>query len=166
MKIIFLLLILLYCTYTDIRQRRIYNKVLLTGLMIAFLVNFYELGVSGIFITFKGLFVGILIFILPYYLGWLGAGDAKLVGLIGAFTGWEFAMYDALIIAVTGGLISSLLLIKDKKIGPFLKSLFLFMFTRSFVYLREEDTKYSFPYAIAILMGTCITLGLEMIGYV
>lgn len=166
MRIILLLLILLYCTFTDIRERKIYNKALLAGLVVAFLLNFYDFGVRGIFITITGLLAGILIFIIPYLLGWMGAGDAKLVGLIGAFTGWEFVIYDALIIAVIGGLISSFLLIKDRKIGSIFKNIYLFFFTRSFVYLHEENPTYSFPYAIAILTGTCITLVLEMMGYV
>jgi len=96
----------------------------------------------------------------------MGAGDVKLVGIIGAFTGWEFAVYDALIIAAVGGLISLFLLIKDRKIGLFLKNIYYFFFTRSFVYLHEEDSNYSFPYAIAILTGTCFMFGLEMMGYV
>ena len=166
MKYILLVCILIFCTITDIKERKIYNPVLLLALIMAFLLNAYEAGLYGAIETLKGLAVGTAIFFIPYLLGWLGAGDAKLTGIIGAFGGWHFALYAVSCTAVAGGLISIYILIRDKRAGPLLSSLKMLFFTRSSYYLRDYDGQYTFPYAIAISLGTGLALGLRVMGYV
>ena len=47
-----------------------------------------------------------------------------------------------------------------------MQNLKMFFFTRSTYYLRDMDGQYSFPYAIAISLGTGLALGLRVMGYV
>ncbi|MGI6702886.1 MAG: A24 family peptidase [Clostridia bacterium] len=166
MKYILLLSILTICTITDIKERKIHNEVLLLGLIMALLLNAHEAGPSGIIDTIKGLAVGTSVFFIPYLLGWLGAGDAKLTGIIGAFGGWQFALCAVSCTAVAGGIISIILLIRDKRTGCLLQNLKMLFFTRSAYYLRDNDGQYTFPYAIAISLGTGLALGIRVMGYV
>jgi len=166
MKYILLVCILIFCTVTDMKERKIYNPALLLGLIMALMLNSYGAGLDGAIETLKGLLLGTALFFIPYLLGWLGAGDAKLTGIIGAFGGWQFAIYSILFTAVAGGVISLCLLIRDKRTGSLLQSLKMLFFTRSAYYLRDHDGQYTFPYAIAISLGTGVALGLRVMGYV
>ena len=166
MKYILLLSILTICTITDIKERKIHNAVLLLGLIMAMLLNVHEGGPSGLLDSLKGLAAGTALFFIPYQLGWLGAGDAKLAGIIGAFGGWHFAVYSVLCTAAAGGVISIYLLIRDKKTGSLVQNLRMYIFTRSIYYLHDHDGQYTFPYAAAITLGTGLALGLRVMGYV
>ncbi len=166
MKYILLLCIIALCTITDIKERKIYNRVLIVGIIMALLLNAYEHGFNGLFETLKGLIVGTLLFFIPYLLGWLGAGDAKLTGVIGAFGGWHFALYATLCIAAAGAIISIWLLIRDKKTGSNLENLRMLFFARPAFFARENHSQYTFPYAVAIMLGTILALGLQVMGYV
>ncbi|HZX47359.1 MAG TPA: A24 family peptidase, partial [Clostridia bacterium] len=130
MKYILLVSILIICTITDIKERKIHNPVLLLALIMALLLNSHEAGPSGAIDTLKGLLLGTGLFFIPYLLGWLGAGDAKLTGIIGAFGGWQFALCSILLTAVVGGIISLYLLIRDKRTGCLLQNLKMLFFTR------------------------------------
>ena len=91
MKYILLVSILIICTITDIKERKIHNPVLLLALIMALLLNSHEAGPSGAIDTLKGLlWYGAFLYPLPPWLA--GAGDAKLTGIIGAFGGWQFAL--------------------------------------------------------------------------
>jgi prepilin peptidase CpaA len=116
--------------------------------------------------SLKGLAAGTALFFVPYLLGWMGAGDAKLTGIIGAFGGWQFAVYAIICTAVAGGVISLYLLIKHKKACSLMQNLKMYIFTRSIYYLRDHDGQYTFPYAVAISLGTSLALGLRVMGYV
>ena len=166
MKYILLLSILTICTITDIKERKIHNAVLLLGLIMAMLLNVHEGGPSGLLDSLKGLAAGTALFFIPYQLGWLGAGDAKLTGVIGAFGGWRFAVYAIICTAIVGGIISLYLLIRYKKAGSLMQSLKMFLFTRQSYYLQGHDGQYTFPYAVAIMLGTGITMCLRVMGYV
>jgi prepilin peptidase CpaA len=166
MKYILLLCILALCTITDIKERKIHNPVLVVGVIMALLLNCYEGGLHGALETLKGLVAGTAVFFVPYLLGWLGAGDAKLTGVIGAFFGWQFIIYATLCIAMVGGIISVYFLVRQKRGSSLLGNLRMFFFTRSSYYIREHDEKYTFPYAAAIMLGTALAMGLQVMGYV
>jgi prepilin peptidase CpaA len=70
----------------DVYQRRIPNWLVLTGAVggIAFSLN--EGGLS-LYDSLLGLVLGIAILFIPFALGWLGAGDVKLLGAMGALLG-------------------------------------------------------------------------------
>jgi len=166
MKYILLICILVICTITDIKERKIHNAVLLLGLIMALLLNAHEGGLYGLIDTVKGLAAGTAIFFIPYLLGWLGAGDAKLTGIIGAFGGWQFSLFAVFFTAIAGSIISLYLLIRDKRVHTVLQNSKMLVLTQSSYYLRDYDGQYTFPYAIAILLGTGLALGLRVMGYV
>ena len=111
MLLIFLGLILIISFYTDLFKRKIYNWVSLGGAIVGLLYNIYYFGFSGFYMAALGWLVGIILFAIPYSLGGMGAGDAKILGTVGAFMGPGFVWNTFLVTALLGGLYASGILI-------------------------------------------------------
>lgn len=86
---------MLVATYTDLRWRLIPNWLTYSGIVIGLAVNFFaepggSLGAIGFFdsiVGFFALFVGLLV---VFSISGGGAGDVKLVGMMGAVMGISF----------------------------------------------------------------------------
>jgi prepilin peptidase CpaA len=68
-------------------------------------------GLEGFLFSGAGLAVGISLLIFPYLMGGMGAGDVKLMGVVGSFIGPKQVFYAFLIIAIIGGIYALLLMI-------------------------------------------------------
>ena len=75
--------------FFDIKERRIPNWVSIPGILIGLFLNSF-LGLAQLLQSVTGLVVGIGVMIIPFALGWMGAGDVKLFGLVGAFLGVQW----------------------------------------------------------------------------
>ena len=73
--------------FFDIRERRIPNWVVLFGFSGAMLLALLQ-GSNQLIITVFGFVAGILALLLPFALGWLGAGDVKLFAAVGSLLGY------------------------------------------------------------------------------
>jgi len=102
-----------------------------------------------------------------YLMGGMGAGDVKLLGVVGAFLGPKAVFYAFLGTSVIGGLCAIFILAKSgdlkitlKRYGTMLKS---FLLTRQFLYLApsEKVKALKMPYGVAIAMGTMVTILLK-----
>lgn len=157
---ILLWIIVLVSLYTDLKERKIYNKVVFPGMILGLALNGLEGGTAGIFFSLKGLLVGLGIFFLPFLLGGIGAGDVKLLGAIGAIKGPLFAVWTGLGTGVAGGLIALIIIIRKGQLVASLKrigfSLFLFCGggrENSFQGLDKGELSGAFPYGMAITVG-------------
>jgi len=155
--------ILIICMVTDILHRKIFNKVIFPSLIVALIFNLIGFGFQGIQIYAFGFLAGFGIFLIPFILNWIGAGDLKLVALIGAFKGFEFAIYASLIIAVIGAICSLLYVIKNKefkttmvKIGYFLSGFFIHK--KNLTSYSQEKASSTIPYGVAICIGGVLTI--------
>ncbi|WP_043933103.1 A24 family peptidase [Bacillus sp. EB01] len=158
---ILLFLLLLICTITDIRERRIYNKVLLPFLIIAFLVNGITSGWDGLEMALFGTFVGFGILLIPYLMGGMGAGDVKLLAVIGALMGAKFVALSAIYMAIAGGLFALLIIAVKKSPKQLIKNLFFSLIGRvnGFkipVLIDKDSMKATYPYGVAIAAGAVI----------
>jgi prepilin peptidase CpaA len=101
----FLVAILVYAAYSDLKERRIPNQVILIGLAgaatLAASGGLFVLSVAAV-----SLVVALLIFLPIYFFGWLGAGDIKLIALVTSFFGLQQIVPIALFIVLAGGLLS------------------------------------------------------------
>lgn len=107
----YLLAALMIATVTDMKSRRIPNTVTFSTIIVALLFYSLTSGWSGLFFSLKGMVCGIVLLILPYSLGGIGAGDVKLMGAVGAVLGAADTFSAFLVIAVLGGLTSIVLLV-------------------------------------------------------
>lgn len=165
--------VLLVCLYTDIKERKIYNKVTLVGLVAGLLLNFYLEGFSGLFFSLKGLFLGAGLLLLPFAAGGLGAGDVKLLAVVGALKGAPFTFYVFLASALVGGLLSIISLVRLGKLGDTLRNIYtcfkLILFSgfkvNAFSSLQETPQELCIPYGPALAAGVCLIYILQFLDY-
>ena len=157
-----LLILIMTCLITDLRERKIYNKVVFPAVAAGIVLNTAQLGLPGLRTSIAGFITGILIFLVPFALGGLGAGDVKLLGSVGALKGPLFAIYAALAAALIGGVLALLVLLWQRKLLSTLKRLGMAIFIllrgggSSVAQLLLERTPYSslIPYGLPIFLGT------------
>lgn len=169
-------LFLVAAVWHDIRARRIPNQLILTGTVAAILLHVLMPNGSGLFnqpagglgfmFSMSGFAVGLLA-LLPFYaLRALGAGDVKLMAMVGAYVGPAGAMGATLLTMLFGGLLAVLVAVASghltRVFGNVQQMLISFMVCRSF---RDADpSNVSVPltgklaYAIAIGCGTTAQL--------
>ena len=143
----------------DLKSRRIPNWLTLGTFIIILLYNLIFLKFSGALNCTLGFLVGILILIIPYAMGGMGAGDVKLLGTIGSVVGFKDVISIFFYSAVCGlflGLIWILCRPKHLK----------FLITTGH-FLPPVEKKEKVPYGVAILLGTIlyIMLGNQFIRF-
>lgn len=155
----------------DLKTRKIPNLLTYSMMVIGLAIHGFNEGWTGIGVSGLGLIVGTAIFIAPYLMGGMGAGDAKLMGGIGAVLGSKSVIIVA-ILSVLSGLVYAviLLIIHHDYARSFLKrcwmTLKLFFFTRQWVSI-SSDREVEQPilcYAIPIAIGTLCTVLLKVTG--
>lgn len=153
---------------TDWREHKIYNKLLVPAFFTALLLHTFQGGISGLTSSLLGSALGFALLLFPYLMGGMGAGDVKLLTVIGAFGGASFVITSFLYGAIIGGLISAFLLARRKALVNTLKHFLLFLLIlQKSQHLSETMNNArleKFPYGIAIALGTLIALFLPMGG--
>jgi prepilin peptidase CpaA len=164
MTILLLTIVLLISFVTDIRSRKILNIVTLPAILFAFTYHAATAGVEGFLFSGKGFLVGLGLLLIPYLLGGMGAGDVKLMAAIGALMGTSFVFYSFIYTALIGGMIAILLIIKTNGFKNTIKSFFynVILFRSNLgsmiVEKNKKSSSISFPYGIAIVLGTFCSL--------
>lgn len=157
---LFLLSILTICVVTDVRSRKIYNKVIFPSLIFAVAVNVFMYGLSGITTTVIGFSLGIAILFIPFYLGGMGAGDVKLLAFIGALKGTSFVFTTAIYMALVGGVIALAILLFRK---GWAKNTYYYLVGKKFgvsipLTFDKQALKATYPYGVAISLGAVFAL--------
>jgi prepilin peptidase CpaA len=163
-KVLLLILLVMFCSATDLSTRRIPNAVLLPALMSALFLNSLAGGLAGLVDSIAGLAIGIVMLLPLYVLGRMGAGDLKLLGVVGSILGTWGAVVAGFATMIAGGILGVLylawLLVKPDVVSRILH-------LASFITGKEPlDDAMSFetaraaeiPYALAITAGSFATL--------
>jgi len=82
--------------FTDWREHKIYNKLLAPAFFTALLLHTFHGGISGLTNSLLGTATGFVLLLIPYLMGGMGAGDVKLLAVIGAFGGASFVLTSLL----------------------------------------------------------------------
>jgi prepilin peptidase CpaA len=150
-----LLVALTHAVVTDLRARRISNRLTYPLMLIGLLANTATGGWTGFSGSGLGLLAGLGIMLIPFVLGAMGAGDVKLMAAIGALKGPEFVFTVAVYGSLVGGLIALFYLVRERRLGATVRYL-------SFGFLPALQGKGqkagSIPYAPAIAAGALIAL--------
>lgn len=98
-------LVALVCgaAWIDVREHRIPNALVLSGVAAALLLAHAPGGSAAP--VFAGLAVGMAMTLPLYWLRTMGAGDVKLMGMVGAFLGAGDAFAATLVVFVVGGVL-------------------------------------------------------------
>lgn len=98
-----LLTLLAIGAVSDWRRAKIPNWLTYSGMAGGLLLHVLESGVGGLGMSAGGMVVGMGLFLGFYVLGGMGAGDVKLMGLVGGFVGIPQILPVAVAIALFGG---------------------------------------------------------------
>ncbi|MBU1001119.1 MAG: A24 family peptidase [Proteobacteria bacterium] len=101
---IFLSIILTIATVTDLRERRIPNKLTYPAMLLALSWHYMMTGADGLLFASIGLAAGLGVMLIPFLLGHMGAGDVKLMAAAGAFLGPAGALKAFLFTSMVGGI--------------------------------------------------------------
>jgi len=149
-------LVSLVAAATDLRSRRVPNWLTVPGLLIGVAANTWLSGWSGLKASLLGAVVGLALLLPFVLLRSLGAGDWKLAGALGAFTGPSI-LVDLLLgsVLVAGVMAMALVIYKRRtretmrNIGHILVSLVTFRLPGERVSLDNPES-LKVPYGVAL----------------
>lgn len=144
MPIALFLLIPVLCSasWSDWKERRISNRLVIFAFLLALLINTFTMSFQGLMISIGGAVVGLALLIVPYLMGGIGAGDVKLLMVIGSFGGISLVLSGFICGAILGGLFAGGLLLYNRVFSQNLKFI---------------------PYAIPLSLGTLFCIFLEFV---
>lgn len=154
--------LLVAAAWSDIQSHRIPNTLILTGMVLAFALGAWQNGVSGLLGAGGGFALGLLVFMPFYLLRALGAGDVKLMAVVGAFLGPGGLIGAVLGTFIAGGVMALALTLHSGKLGQMLSNIKSMLVNGMIdVSLKQmpvmtANTKSvgKLPYAVAIAAGT------------
>jgi prepilin peptidase CpaA len=172
-SISFLSGILILSALIDFRRQKIPNLITLPSMVIAISYHVAIGGIDGLLFSLAGLAVGIFVFLVPYLMGGMGAGDAKLMGVVGALIGAKGVIFAFLCTAIIGGIYALVLILVNRAyFDSFFKkqltTLKTFILTRQFTLepIQNGQKRPRLCYGIAIAIGTGLYMFLNQSGYV
>jgi prepilin peptidase CpaA len=165
-------LILILAAVQDLRFQKIPNLLTYPTMGMGVLYHSVTSGFDGFSFAATGLAAGIGLLLVPYVMGGMGAGDAKLMGAVGAVVGAKGAFIAFLYSAVIGGIYAFLLILVRRQ---FLRSLIekhtttlkTLVFTQQYIPIpvSNKEKQPKLCYGIAIAIGTLLYMSLKLSGY-
>jgi prepilin peptidase CpaA len=167
-----ILLVSALSAFFDFKVRRIPNWLIASGLICGVLLNSMQ-GSSHLLQSLLGFLVGIAVLVVPFALGWIGAGDVKFFGVVGAILGVSWLPRVFFYSALVAGVIA---------IGYLAFGLASFSRLRSFwveiktailsmgnvlpdpVHVRTRESGGSVPWGVAFAGGTIIAYYIDPSG--
>jgi prepilin peptidase CpaA len=156
----------------DIRRLKIPNWVTFPTMLLALAAHSVTSGVDGLLFSAWGLAAGIGLFIIPYLMGGMGAGDAKLMGAAGAVLGAKGILMTSILVVLFGGAYGAILLALNRRYAiSFVRRLWAtiktFVLTKNLILIppETEEKRPVLRYAIPITVGTFCHLAIEHNGY-
>ena len=170
--ITFLTGVLVVAVIQDLRYQRIPNLLTYPAMAVALAYHFITHGLNGALFSAGGLALGIAILIVPYLMGGMGAGDAKLMGAVGAVVGSKGVFVAFLFTAIAGGVYALIVLFMNRQyakgfIARHATTAKTLVFTGQFIPISDkaEKKKPKLCYGVAIALGTFIYMFLELSGH-
>jgi len=171
-----------WTTVSDLRSRRIPNVAIVIGAAMGLalhallprgdgLFSFWGGGL-GVVQSLLGLAAGLMLFMPLYLLRVLGAGDVKLLGMVGAWLGPQLLLGATLLSLVAGGLLAVGMMICTRSSRQVLTNVRL-MLTTTMVgvmagKLMPAELAFTsgrrMPYALAIGVGTLSQVALQLLN--
>ena len=166
--------LLTVAVWHDVRTFRIPNLIVFGGTAIALVLHTAlpegsgfmgsAPGGIGFLNAFGGLIVGLAVFMPLYLIRAAGAGDVKLMGMVGAFLGPTHAFGAAVATGIAGALFAVVFALKARALRRMVGNLGL-IFYSCFARLSavagpsfdaRHDTAAKVPYSVAIAAGTAL----------
>jgi prepilin peptidase CpaA len=171
---IFLSGVLFVSAVIDFRTQKIPNLITFPAMAVALSYHWFIKGLDGVLFSLVGLAVGVGLLLLPYLMGGMGAGDAKLMGTVGGVIGAKGVFVAFILTAIAGGVYALVLIIiyRQHFRGFFKKqvtTLQTLILTRKYipdpVKVKAGKNSPKLCYGLAIALGTGIYIILDLSGY-
>lgn len=127
-----LVILLALAAWQDIKEHRIANRVVLAGVIIGFMFNAFippgdgfnspAPGGLGWWGSLTGIGMGMIVLLPFYLLRAMGAGDVKLMGMVGAFLGPGQVLGALLGTFLVGGIMALIIALRADAIGRLLEN--------------------------------------------
>lgn len=159
-----LIMTLLAAAFYDIKSGRIPNRLTFSAMLLAIIYNTSINGLEGLIFSIEGAGLGIILLIIFYFLGGMGAGDVKLMGAVGSILGPKGVFIAFILTALAGGLYAIILLAINGHIVNTLKRYLLILRsilqTKKIFYIPppEEEKKVRLRYGLSIAAGTILSI--------
>jgi prepilin peptidase CpaA len=152
----------------DLRTRRIPQVLTLGGAAAGLVFHLVNGGWQAGATSLAGWAIAIALFLVPFALGGLGAGDVKLLGALGAWLGPSDAIWLAIYTGVAGGLIAIVWSLVNGYFPQAYRNVYLLLMHWRVGGLRplpvltlEHGRGPRLAYAVPILAGMMVTLWLR-----
>ncbi|MHA2852774.1 A24 family peptidase [Paenibacillus lautus] len=147
---------------TDLRSMKIPNALTVSAMLSGPIFHGALDGWEGLLFSLKGLGAGFLILLIMYFIGAVGAGDVKLFGGIGAWTGLWFTLQGIMYSVLFAGAIGLLILLwrreTMKRIRHVVGSIAGVFVMKSWLPWRNSQEEHlRFPFMMAVLPGMIST---------
>lgn len=168
-----LVLLVLLAAAWDIGTRRIPNLLVLFGMLSA--LGFHALSSHGLGLAtaLGGLALGLAAFMPLYLLRAMGAGDVKLMGMVGAFLGTASAVGAVCTVLIAGGVLALAAALRNGRLHILVRNLrYMMMHALAGAATGQHGESQvlamsagHLPYGIAIAAGTIVHLFLLRAGH-
>lgn len=179
-----LISLLVIAARSDFKTRRIPNWLVLTGVLSGLVANGFlpaGLGFNNTFVpgglgwlaALQGMGLGLAVLLPLYLLRAMGAGDVKLMGMVGTFLGPVHVQGAILFTLLAGGLVALMLALRSGMLKRLIQNIkFILMGGMVKMSVGQlpvmDDLPLSvgkLPYGVAIAMGTFSWLVWQRLGY-
>lgn len=140
-------MLLLVSCVTDFLYRKIPNILLIVVGAYGLIASAFGAGDLVFINSVLGLLTGLLIFMFPHYKSWIGAGDVKLMGVIGIYLGPSLTIITSIYSMLVGGVIALLYLLYRGNFQESMGSI-----------LGFKTSQGQMPYAAAISIGAVLAV--------
>jgi prepilin peptidase CpaA len=161
--------VLLIAAIIDMRVQKIPNLLTFPAAALALFYHCFTNGISGFLFSIGGLVTGTALLLIPYLLGGMGAGDAKLMGVVGGTIGAKGVFIAFLFTAIAGGVYALVFIFYYRRHfrGFFVKqfdTLLTLILTRKYIpeTTMMYETRPRLCYGLAIAFGTGTYIVLNM----
>lgn len=167
---LFLFIVTISSAAVDVRRHKIPNLITFPVMLTA--VSYYSArhGWDGFVFSIGGLGVGTGLLLLPYLMGGMGAGDAKLMGAVGAVLGIERTVTAFLFISAMGCLYALFIVVfQRQRMKGYFRQMWItaqgILLTRKYTPVESaEEKRPKVYYGVAIAAGMLLYLVLAITG--
>ena len=153
---------LLAAIFTDLTSKKIPNSLVYSGLVLAVVCQMVLPSGEGVWVSLQGMGLGLVLFLPLYLLRAMGAGDVKLMAMVGAFVGPQLVIGAALFTLIAGGFMAIGVTLQKRAFGRLMDNLKL-MLLGSMAKLgsgqmpipdQPATSVGKLPYAVAVASGS------------
>lgn len=151
--------VVLLAAWTDLRRREIPNWLTLGAMIAGLALHSWLGGWQGVKFSAAGLGLAALIFVPLFLMRWLGGGDVKLMGAVGALAGARNLFLIFVLDAILGGIVALVLVIVRGRLLRTLRNIpRMFRLERDSELEAGGEKSMGLPRAVTIAAATLLVL--------